>query len=689
MLILTEKPSVAKDFAAALNAKPAKKGVYQGNDLTITHCLGHLFELYDPEDYDPRFKKWRLEDLPIIPETRRFRVNKNVEAQTKTVIELLQKHKQDNILIATDAGREGEYIARICLLEAGITDISNARRFWVSEALTNQVIADGIKNAKTLSEYNGIAAQGFARAWADWLCGMNLSRLISIGNPPPAFSVGRVQTALLSAIADRNNEVKNFIPSAFKELKAEITSDNGVSINALLQNPNTGKSAFFDKDADYIQNALQLCETKPAQCSDVKSEIKHSKPEKLLNITGLQKIAYKKFEYTPEQTLNIAQELYETHKCLSYPRTPSRVMGDNNVELFLQKFESLKNSSPLSAFSDTSLINADNKHIFNSKALEDHHALIPLAPPPDNLTDIQLNIYNIVLDSFFTVCMKDFVYNEKSLKFNIENFTFTAKIREIQEQGWKASKQKNKDDKDDINDDLSQVVSSFNENNCSVKTISIIDKQTEPKKEFSLDSLLSFMENPRNNDDTKLCSLGTPATRADIIKKLFDKQYITESKKKLYSTERAAFLLQELSKNEHLKKIAMVSQTTEWESSLQQAPEKFEQEIISYIRDCCKISAQRGVYQAEPLGKCPVCGKPVTESKLAFGCQGYKDSPQCRFVIWKESFGTKITKDDVKLLLQGSKTKTKKCKKKDGSPFDAELTITDGRLSPIFKNKNT
>jgi DNA topoisomerase-3 len=197
MLILCEKPSVAKDFAAALGAA-GKKGYYQGDGIVITYCVGHLFELAHPEDYDPKYKKWALEDLPIIPEIFRYNVNTSVREQAGLVVELLRRHAGDEVLIATDAGREGELIARIALREAGIADIKRFRRFWVSEALSPEVIRLGIQNAKPLSHYNGISAQAFARQKADWLVGMNLSRLMSVGNPPPPFSVGRVQTAVAS-----------------------------------------------------------------------------------------------------------------------------------------------------------------------------------------------------------------------------------------------------------------------------------------------------------------------------------------------------------------------------------------------------------------------------------------------------------------------------------------------------------
>ena len=574
MLILCEKPSVARDFAGALGAA-GKKGFYENlkDKITITYCIGHLFELCSPDDYDSKYKTWSLENLPVIPQTFRYRMNASTAEQAKVVLSLLKQHSNDEVLIATDAGREGELIARIALLQAGIRDTSRFRRFWVSQALTVDVIRDGIKSSVPLSQFDAIAAQGFARQKADWLVGMNLSRYMSIGNPPPAFSVGRVQTAVLSCIACRNAEVKNFTAVSYKELKAAISSGD-VSISALLENPESGKTSFFKNDEGYLLAAAENCKGKTIDSVEVQAKEKRKKPEKLLNITGLQKAAFKQFGYKPEETLALAQTLYETHKCLSYPRTPSRVMGDDNVDLFRQKFDLLRESSELSRFCDTALISAGNKHIFNSAQLEDHHALIPLAAIPQQATEKERNVYNIVLKSFFGVCMPDFIYNEKSLRFCIGDYIFTTKIKEIIQSGWHEVLANSDSDYEDEG----QEVPPFDEQNCSVAGFQILEKKTSAKKEFAIDTLLAFMEHPRGEGESKLAGLGTPATRAEIIKTLFARGYLIEEKKKLYAGERGRFLLQQLSKHEELKKMADVAQTTEWEEKLTSDPKAFGQE---------------------------------------------------------------------------------------------------------------
>jgi DNA topoisomerase-3 len=268
------------------------------------------------------------------------------------------------------------------------------------------------------------------RQQADWLIGINLTRYMTSGNNT-LFSVGRVQTALLNAIAARNNEVVRFTPVPFSELEAAIQSSNGTVIKAWLVNPQTGKTAFFD-NAEYLHTAQTACRGKAIDHVQATSAREVRKPEKLLNITGLQKKAFKLHGYTPEKTLEIAQAFYEKHKCLSYPRMPSRVMGDQNVELFRKKFRLLSSRYPdYARYCDGSIIVPGNRNIFNSAALEDHHALIPLAPLSDNASVQEKNVFDIVLRSFFAVCMPDYIYNKKHLVFHTGDYTFRSVINEV------------------------------------------------------------------------------------------------------------------------------------------------------------------------------------------------------------------------------------------------------------------
>jgi DNA topoisomerase-3 len=515
------------------------------------------------------------------------------------------------------------------------------------------------------------------RQQADWLVGINLTRYMTSGNNT-LFSVGRVQTALLNVIAARNREVARFTPGPFSELEAAIQSSNGTVIKAWLVNPKTGKTAFFDSP-EYLHAAQTSCRGKAVDHVQVTSTREARKPEKLLNITGLQKKAFKLHGYTPEKTLEIAQVLYEKHKCLSYPRTPSRVMGDGNVDLFREKFRLLSARYPdYARYCDKSLIAPGNRNIFNSAALEDHHALIPLAPLGDSASTQEKNVFDIVLRSFFAVCMPDYIYNKKHLAFHTGDYTFRSVINEVLQRGFKAAL------KEEPEDGEGQEVSRFDEKSCAVLKLEIMNKKTSPQKEFSQDTLLAFMENPRNKEEVKLVGLGTPATRAGIIRNLFDRGYIREERKKLYAADKGLFLLKQLQKDEKLGRIADVGETTAWERQLQENPGEFKKSVIEYLRSCIK-PGERERYVNEGLGICPLCGKPVTEGKKNYYCAGYKQVPPCTFLIWKEIAGARVSAVDVRLLLSGKPARVKKCISKSGKQFSAVFVLEqDGKLGFRF-----
>lgn len=684
MLILTEKSSVANDFAIALNAQKFAGYFATGNTI-ITYCQGHLFELCPPDFYDPKYKNWNITDLPIIPQKFCYSKTAAASSQTKIVIEKIKEHISDKIIIATDADREGELIARIVLEQAHLTDLSKCYRFWVSEALTPDVVKKGLENAKPLSAYDNLSAQAYARQHADWLIGMNFTRFVSTGNHE-VFSVGRVQTAVLCEIAKRNHEVKNFITKPYNELETSIKDSNGSIIKALLVNPKDKKCAF-EINSQYLSVAMEKCSGHRIDFAKSDSTLKTSKPEKLLNINALEKEAYKRFGYSPEETLNIAEELYNEHKCLSYPRTPSRVMGNSNAELFREKFELLKSTYPeISGFCNSNLITQENKHIFDSSKLESHHALIPLATLPETANQKQKNVFGIVIESFFRVCMDDYKFNEKTILFSCNGFTFKSIIKDTIQEGWKAYERRNVTAMtDDKKENDIQEVRNFNENNCLITSLQKLDKKTTPPKEYSIDTLLTFMEKPKGETEEKLAGLGTPATRADIVQKLFKTGYITEDKKKLFATKKGLWLLTFLSKDKELAKIANVNQTTYWENELAVNPELFEQHIKEYVSVSMKPEIKE-VYVKESPGKCPLCGKDVTEQKKSWSCSGWKENPPCKFSIWKESFHTNISFEDARLLLSGKNTKVKTCKSNDGKSFKAQMKLKqDGKLEPIFQ----
>ena len=678
MLILTEKSSVAQSFSEALSIPFIKdKGFYSNDKIEITNCIGHLYELAKPEEYDESYKIWSFEKLPIVPEKYLYNQNNSTIKQIKKVIFLLKKHSHDKIVIATDADREGEVIARIAFKEAGLTDITQCFRFWVSEALTPEVIKKGMENLKPWSEYNELAKKGFARQHADWLVGMNLTPYETLlAGHKITLPVGRVQTAILAAIAQRNKEVKNFIPTPYYQCIAHLKDNNGNKIDAYLINLENEK-LFFTQINHYINEAHNFSEINKKV--DVLTETKQKvlNPPKLLNLTELQKIAARDFDYSSSKTLDLAQGLYEKHKCLSYPRTPSSVLGDDDVFLFKKKFDLLKVHYEISKFCKESLISENNKHIFNSKKLESHHALIPLDNLPNNTTQAEKNIYNIVLNRFFMSCMESCIYDEKTLLIKNGKYKYKAVIKTIVKEGWKAAETKLAPfgaKKEEV-----EELQYFDEKSCILENTEIIEKMTTPKKEFTESSLLSFMENPTmENSEEKLIGLGTPATRGKILLKLEEYNYIIKKSKKYYATDKAFFLLKLLFKNPLTAKIANIGQTTQWEKDLETSPEAFEKDIIFYIKECVKTHPEVETFEKEEIGKCPLC-------------EHLKKEPKCNFIIYKNTFGSSLSLKDAELLLQGKQTEIKICKGKSGNAYKAKLSFNFDKMKmeQSFVNKYT
>lgn len=679
MLIITEKSSVAKSFAEALNAK-ASHGCYISGDTVITYCVGHLYELAKPESYNPDYKIWSFSNLPIIPETYFYDKKTETQTQTKTVTELIRKHKSDKIIIATDADREGEVIARIVIDEAGLRNTSNCFRFWVSEALTKDVVLKGLDKIKPWDEYETLSRQGFARQHADWLVGMNLSPYATLlASNGITFPVGRVQTAILAAIAQRNNEIKNFVPEPYYVLEAVLLDAESNQIKLLLINPDTQKTIFKSQN-DYINSAHDFSEKN--KTIKIKSEKKEKTmaPPELLSLTELQKIASAKYDYSPAETLKIVQKLYEEYKCMSYPRTPSSVLGDDDAELYLDVFNKLKgiyNFSSMCILKDIK----KNKHIFNSKKLESHHALIPLDFLPESASEKEKNIYQIVLERFFLAAMPPSRYWETAILMENGNYLYRGTIKKIIDKGWKNAKSKEDNEEEELSD--------FNIDTGKLNKTTIVQKFTKPKKQFTDKTLLAFMEKPvSSEDDEKLVGLGTPATRAGIIQKLQDDNYVLKQKKEFFATEKGFYLLGLLAKNEIAKKIISISQTTDWEKRLESDPEKFENEIKEFITESVKIKPEIQGFSGKELGKCPLCNNAIKENKNAYYCCMEKEN-KCNFIIWKKISGANITAEDFTTLAEGKLTGLKKMKSKEGKNFCCKLkyNFEDSKVDFVFDNK--
>ena len=501
MLILTEKSSVANDFALALNC-PKRTGYFSDGKIEIAYCVGHLFKLQDPEFYEARFKSWN--EIPCIPKQFCYAINETVSKQAHIVLELLKKHKDDEILIATDADREGEIIARECLKLSGISDFHKIKRFWVSQALTPDVILNGIKSARKLYEYNNLAQNGFARQHADWLVGMNLTRYVSVA-ANKKLSIGRVKTALLSAIENRCSKIENFKSEKYYEFYA--------SFGAKRFAPEC-KGIYFEPDDKTKFNNNELSQELKKDIEqktlviENKTEKKETHAPQLYNLNALQKDAFKYFNFSADETLKIIQKLYESYKCVSYPRTPSKVMGNENVELVKQIFLDLSKIYPdfydVLQISDISL---SNKRCFNDSKLEAHHAIIPLENIPHSASDNEKKIFSLILNRFKIAFSAPYIYNKQIVILSVNNHKYKITGNQTLEYGWKkfcwSETFRSNECEEQENE---QSLENIDWNNLLCTDVETKEKYTKPPKYFNEASILAFMENPTSIDEntTKL-----------------------------------------------------------------------------------------------------------------------------------------------------------------------------------------
>lgn len=673
MLVITEKPSVAESFSQALSAVK-KGGYYESSDksIVITYCAGHLYQQAKANYYLPdEDKKWTLDKLPIIPNQTKYLPGEGHQKQISIVNRLLFQHQKDKIIIATDADREGELIARITLKESCVNlSAADIWRFWSSQALTPDVIKEEMNKIKPWKEYEGLALQGYARQKADWLVGMNLTMLLSILNANQLFPVGRVQTAILAAIRQRNEEIKNFRPQPYTVLEITVKDKYGTKLKAELINPDTKKKEF-NPDSEYVQRAIERFKKNPHFETQVTITKRKSKPPKLLSLTEISKVAADKLNLTAAQTLEIIQKLYEEYKCVSYPRTPSQVMGDDDVDLYLKKFNKLKMTSPFSKYSNPENIKAENKHIFDSKKLEAHHALIPLDFIPEKASPAERQVYSLIANRFYIACMDDHEYEEAKYFLKDGNFYYSGTVNITTVPGWSV-----------IQRDPDEISKKLDINSIELDSFRKLNKMTEPKKQFTESSLLAFMKNPKGEEnDVKLAGLGTEATRAAIITKLQTDNYVEKRNKAFYVTSKGEHLLTMLSKSDNLKKVSDVHQTTEWEEKLSRAPHEFVNETKEYIRSVFKENHEADVFKGEIVGTCPSCKEGcMSSAKYSYIC----DNEDCKFKINKSLCNSLINEYEMKLLLSGKTTRIKAFKKKNGDKFKAKLKYSFTENKIIF-----
>ena len=621
-LVIAEKPSVGRDIARVLQCTRNSQGALEGEKYIVTWALGHLVTLADPEGYDAKYKSWRGEDLPMMPQHFKLVVIKQTHKQFQIVKNQLLRKDVGTIVIATDAGREGELVARWILKIAG--NKKPVKRLWIS-SVTDKAIREGFKNLKDGRAYLNLYAAAEARAEADWLVGMNGTRALTC-RYNAQLSCGRVQTPTLALIASREQEIKSFVPKKYYTL---TTVSHGMTWN--WQDGKSGSNRSFDRGR--IQSIAEKAEKDEMVITDVQRTVKKSYSPGLYDLTELQRDANKRFGYSAKETLNIMQRLYENHKVLTYPRTDSRYIGKDVAETLKERLQACA-VGPYRKVAGKLLlqpIRMDKRFVDDSK-VSDHHAIIPTEQfvQLDHMSSEERKIYDLVVRRFLAVLYPPCEYEQIKLTGSCAGEKWTAGSRMMKEAGWQQAYDSEWEEEDD--DSLMTVTSMPKLEKGRKDTVMrprVSEGQTKPPAYYNEGTLLTAMEKG---------NLGTVATRADIIDKLFNSFLMEKKDKDIRVTSKGRQLLGLVP--EDLKKPEL---TADWEKKLLAISEGhlkkdvFISEIRGYTEEIVKeIAGGEGQFRHENLTNhlCPNCGKRMLSvqgknSKMLV-CQdrscGYRES---------------------------------------------------------------
>lgn len=613
-IVLAEKPSVGREIARVLKCKNNKGSYIEGNGYIVTWALGHLVGLMDPEGYGDKYKKWSMETLPMLPKPMKLTVLKKTSKQYNEVKKQLLRNDVDEIIIATDAGREGELVARWIIDKSGVR--KKIKRLWISSQ-TDKAIMDGFKNLKDGRAYDNLYKAAVCRAEADWLVGLNVTRALTC-KYNAQLSAGRVQSPTLAMIVNREDEIKNFKPEDYYNLKA-LTDKFALSWVSTKGNTNIFKEEVAKSILDKTKNST-------GEVIDITKSRKKKYSPALYDLTELQRDANRIWGYSAKQTLNIMQRLYENYKLLTYPRTDSRYISSDILPTIPDRLRGIS-VGEYRAYADKLLKQGvkGNKSFVDNSKVSDHHAIIPTEEKLNLgiLSSEEKNIYNLVVKRFLSVMLQPYEYEQTTIKVNINGEIFLAKGNTTLEKGWKALYQR--EDLDD--EEGTQELPTLNVNDkVNIKKIELTKKQTTPPGRFNEGTLLSAMENPHKyinvgKDAAKTLGetggLGTVATRADIIEKLFNSFVIEKRGKDIYPTSKGIQLIELVP--EELKSPLL---TAKWEKDLDDISrgktndkafiENMKRYATSLVEDVKKGTNK--FYHDNQTGKrCPNCGKYMLE----------------------------------------------------------------------------
>lgn len=673
--VIAEKPSVARDIATVLGATQKNDGNISGNGYTVTWAFGHLVGLAMPNAYG--IENFRRENLPILPQSfqlipRQVKTDKGYKPDSGTVkqLKIIKEvfDQCDKIIVATDAGREGELIFRY------IYQYLDCRkpfvRLWIS-SLTDKAIREGLQNLKDGTIYDNLFRSAKARSEADWLIGINASQALSIAAGRGTYSLGRVQTPTLAMICSRYLENKNFVPQKYWQLKLQTEKDS-IEFSALSEEKFDSQQPAIDK-LQIIKESGQV-QVKSVECKEVNQE-----PPLLYDLTTLQKEANTKLNFSADKTLSIAQKLYED-KLISYPRTGSRYISQDVFDEIPERISLLETYDRFAGYAKSMKGSSLNRRTVDDKKVTDHHALIITENKPGSLQADEQAIYELVagrmLEAFSEKCVKEVT----SISLNSVESIFTVKGTAIKSAGWRAVFNAQEEGEENT------VLPALKEGeNLPLSDIELLEKQTKPKPLHTESSLLSAMENAgKELEDAELkasmkdSGIGTPATRAAIIETLFTRQYIIREKKALVPTEKG-LAVYDIVRD---KKIADVEMTGMWENALSKIesgemnPDTFHKSTEVHASQITSelLGVQLTLSTQQDL-TCPKCG---TGRILLYPKVAKCDNTDCGLVIFRNKSDKQLTDKQVTELVTAKKTGViKGFKSKAGKPFDASLAFDD------------
>lgn len=652
-LVIAEKPSVGRDIARVLGCHKSGNGFLEGDRYVVTWALGHLVELCAPESYGDQWKDWKMETLPMLPEHLKVEVIKKTGRQFSAVKTQMLRKDIGELIIATDAGREGELVARWIIKAAGVK--KPIKRLWIS-SVTDKAIREGFAHLKNGHDYDKLYEAAVARAEADWLVGLNATRALTVKHNAQ-LSCGRVQTPTLAMILARSEQIKNFQEKKYYGL----TAVSG-KVQFTWIDQKSGQSRTFNKE--YINQLSEKLSGLSAIITEVSKRAKKTYAPALYDLTTLQQDANRMFGFSAKDTLGYMQSLYERHKVLTYPRTDSRYLTSDIVDTLPERVRACRGGSfsPICAQILKQPIRGNKSFVDNSK-VSDHHAIIPTEQGV-RLSDLEFGerkIYDLVVARFLAVLMPAFEYEQTDIRMALGDEVFAAKGKVVKSAGWKAVYEEPSDGDEEDADIREQLLPEFTKGQqLKITALKVTEGKTKPPAPFTEATLLAAMESPAKYMDTKDQSLvktlgetgglGTVATRADIIEKLFNSFMIEKKGNSIYLTSKGRQVLDLAPRG-----LTSPELTARWEQKLADiakgkfAKKNFEAQIRSYTVDVVnEIKASAKTYRHDNITgkKCPECGKLLLEVNHKNGrmlvCQdrecGYRKSlskvtnarcPQC------------------------------------------------------------